>query len=92
MYTIVDEGLWEQLRHPITRTQLQPQPKRAYDPDANPLDTDEPFEPWKVPFPDEREWQLFLELMLDALRDATEEARAIFNKALRGVVNRINSR
>lgn len=93
MYTIIDEALDEQLRRPITRKPPKekcvrtPQPGPAPKP-AGPA----PFAPWKFPFADETEWQLFLRLMLETLESAPAAARAIFDNALAAVTEMVNQR
>lgn len=90
MYTIIDERLDQQLLQPIIRK--QPKETCARTRTAPGQSGPEPFEPWKVPFIDEQEWQLFLKTMLDELRNAPVEARNIFNAMLRAVTERINQR
>lgn len=89
MYTILDDVLDRQLLSPVTRkapkeTCVSAQP-------AAPA-AERPFQPWKMPFLNEQEWQFFLERMLGALHDAPEEARAIFTSALRAVTEMVNLR
>lgn len=96
MYTIIDTALDEQLRWPITRKlpkekSVQPPQTGPNRPAAKPAGP-APFEPWKFPFADEGEWQLFLRLMLETLASAPKEARAIFDNALSAVTEMVNQR
>ena len=88
MYTIIDPALDEQLRHPIRPRKsariARPGESRARKPRD---DDEEGYAPWKVPFPNEEEWQAYLKDFLESL-EPHQEARDI----VVGVLKRLRDR
>ncbi len=77
MYTIIDEALEQQWKQPI-RPRKSP---RTASSGENYIQKEGEYAPWKIPFPNEKEWQAFLRDFLDSL-EPHREARNIVSGVL----------